>query len=114
MALSAVSIAPNNPSIACGEILLFTATPVGGTPSAYQWNVDSSNVGGADQSTYAFNSSNWTLGSHTIKCYALNGSNPVSETETIVVYSLYTLLSQLHTDLATTYGHLAIIRKAVE
>ena len=107
MALSSVSITPNNPSIVCGEILLFTATPVGGTPSAYQWNVDGDNVSGADQSTYAFNSSNWTLGNHTIKCYALNGSNPVSETETIAVYSTYALFASMIADLDA-------IRKAVE
>jgi len=108
MALSAVSIAPDNPSIIRGETIHFIATPVGGTPSAYQWNVDSSNIGGADQSTYDYTPT--TVGNHTVKCYALNGSNPVSETETVTVSSWASLVTYL----TTMIGHLASIRKATE
>jgi len=86
MALTSVTITPNNPSLALNETVKFTAT-ADDTPDSYQWNVDGSNVSGADQSTH--NYSSLVLGTHTVKCYAIKGETTVvSETETVKVWSL--------------------------
>ena len=86
MALTSVSITPNNPSLALNEAVNFTATP-NEAPTSYQWNVDGDNVTGANQSTYKFSS--LVLGTHTVKCYAIKGETTVvSETETVKIWSL--------------------------
>jgi len=107
MALS-VTITPNNPSLFAREIIRFTATPSGGTPDSYQWNVDGSNVSGANQSTYILD--NNVIGTRTIKCYAIivdPEEIAMSETETVTAYSEYPFISTIKTNLDT-------IRKAVE
>ncbi|MCX6304924.1 MAG: hypothetical protein NT040_08145 [Bacteroidetes bacterium] len=52
---ASVSVLPSANPVCQGTSVVFTATPVnGGTPPAYQWQVDGTDVQGATNATYAY------------------------------------------------------------